>query len=111
MLVQATQALAGLEALFNGPAPARDPGQGGQRHRAGGVAAVIGQLAGALVAADHEPVLARLLARRRAVVVQAEERPVVQAVALGALTARHLLPRPRRDLPKQNVGAVGADAE
>jgi site-specific DNA recombinase len=96
---------------LNGPAPARDPGQGGQRHRAGGVAAVIGQLAGALVAADHEPVLACLLARRRAVVVQAEERPVVQAVALGALAARHLLPRPRRDLPKQNVGAVGADAE
>src|SRR6266705_3250181 len=68
---------------------------------AGRIAAVVGQLAGALVAADHEPVLPGLLARRRAVVVQAEKRPVVVAVAFGAFAGRHLLPCPRGDLPEQ----------
>jgi hypothetical protein len=65
----------------------------GQRHRVRGVAAVEGQLAGALVAADHEPV----------VVVQAQKRPVVQAVAFGARAARDLLPCPRGDLPEEVV--------
>jgi hypothetical protein len=69
------------------------PGEGG--------AAVEGQLAGALVAADHEPV----------VVVQAQKRPVVQAVAVGARAARDLLPCPRGDLPEQGVGTVGGAAE
>src|SRR6266542_1954263 len=88
VLVQATQALAGLERLFDGPAPSGDPDQDGQRGGAGRVAAVIGQLTGLAVAADHEPVPACLLARSGAGVVQAEERPVVVAVAFGALAAR-----------------------
>jgi hypothetical protein len=96
---------------LDGPAPARDPNQHGQRHRAGHGAAVVGQLAGALVTADHEPVLPGLLARRRAVVVQAEKRPVVVAVAFGAFAGRHLLPCPRGDLPEQGVGTLGGAAE
>ena len=43
--------------------------------------------------------------------VEAEKRPVVVAVAFGAFAGRHLLPRPRWDLPKQSVGAVGGAAE
>jgi hypothetical protein len=53
-------------------------------------------------------VLAVLLARPR-VVVEADERPVVVAVAFGAGAARHLLPCPGRDAAEQGVGAqVGA---
>src|SRR6266571_2611713 len=111
VLVQAAQALAGLEALFHRPAPPGDPDQDGQRGGAGRGAAVGGQLAGLVVAADHEPVLACLLTRRRAVVVEAQECPVVVAVAFGALAARHLLPCPRRDLPEQGVGTAGDAAE
>jgi hypothetical protein len=43
--------------------------------------------------------------------VEAEERPVVVAVALGALAARHLLPRPRRDMPEEGVGTLGGATE
>src|SRR5215203_2219060 len=112
MLVQAAQALAGLKTLFHRPTPPGDFDQDGQRGGTGRIAAVEGQLAGLAVAADHEPVLACLLGGGRAVVVvQAHKRPVVQAVALGAPAARHLLPRPRRDLGEQAVGAVSGAAE
>jgi hypothetical protein len=50
MGVQADQALAGLEALLDPPALPGDTDQPGQRHRPGRIAAVEGQLAGALVA-------------------------------------------------------------
>jgi hypothetical protein len=43
--------------------------------------------------------------------VEAEERPVVVAVALGAGAARHLLPRPRRDMPEEGVGTLGGATE
>jgi hypothetical protein len=75
-----------------------DADQRGQRHRTGHPAVVEGQLAGALVAADQQPALAVLVARSRLAVVEAAEHPVVPPVALGAEAARHLLPRPRRDL-------------
>jgi hypothetical protein len=56
-----------------------------------------------------------LVTRRRAVVVvavvQADECPVVPAVALGALAARELLPRPRRDTQEQGVGTLGGATE
>jgi hypothetical protein len=87
MGVQADQALGGLEALLDGPAAAGDPDQGGKRHRMGHPAAVESQLAGLAVAADQQPALASQLARSRAVVVEAEECPVVVAVALGAFAA------------------------
>jgi site-specific DNA recombinase len=96
------------------PAAPRHPDQHGQRHRAGHPAAVEGQLAGPLVAADHKPVLACLVIRCRAAVavavVQADECPVVQAVAFGAPAARHLLPCPRWDALEQGVGTVGGAA-
>src|SRR5215207_9630257 len=107
MGVQATKALAGLEALLDGPAPPGDSNQGGQRHRVGHEAAVEGQLAGLAVAADQQPALPSLTARCRVAVVQADERPVVVAVALGALTGRDALPSPRRDPPEEGVGAPG----
>src|SRR5215218_606041 len=44
------------------------------------------------------------------IVVKADERPVVEPVALGALAARHLLPGPRRDLADQGVSAVAGAA-
>ena len=110
MLVQATQALTSLQALLDGPAPARDPHQDGQGRRAGRVAAVEGQLAGPLVAADHEPMLAGLAARR-SLAIEAEERPVVVAVALGAPAGRHALPCPRWDMGDQGVGGAGGATE
>src|SRR6266545_7706406 len=55
VLVQATKALAGLEALLNGPAAPGNPGQHGKRDGSGHPAVVASQLAGPLVAADHEP--------------------------------------------------------
>jgi hypothetical protein len=67
--------------------------------------------AGALVAADHAPVLACLPGGGRAVVVQAQERPVVQAVAFGARAARDLLPCPRWDPGEQGVGTVAGAAK
>ena len=92
------------------PALPGDTDQPGQRHRPGRIAAVEGQLAGALVAADQQPVLPGLAAGRSLAVVQAEERPVVPAVALDAATGGDALPRPRRDTLEQGVGAVGAPA-
>ena len=58
VLVQTDKALAGLEALFDSPAASGDPDQDGQRDGAGRPAAVIGQLAGLVVAAQQQPVLA-----------------------------------------------------
>jgi hypothetical protein len=111
VLVQAGKALAGVEGLLNGPAPPGDLDQDGQRGGAGSRAAVVGQLAGRVVAADQQPVLARLAARSSLAMAQAQERPLVQAVALGALAARELLPRPRRDTPEQGVGTLGGATE
>ena len=51
-----------------------------------------------------------LAAGRSLAVVQAEERPVVPAVALDAATGGDALPGSRRDTPEQGVGAVGAPA-
>jgi hypothetical protein len=106
VLVQADQALAGLEALLDGPAAPGDPDQGGQKDGAGCPAAVEGQLAGSLVAADQQPVLGSLIAILAT--VEADERPVVIAVALGASAGRDALPGPRWDAPEQGVGTLGA---
>jgi len=97
VLVQADQALAGLESLFDRPAPPRDPDQSGQEHGAGCPAAVEGQLTGGAVAADQQPGLTSLAANMGSSVVQADKRPVVQAVALGAAAGGHALPGPRRN--------------
>jgi len=70
MGVQADQALAGLEALLDGPATPSDPDKDRQRHRAGHKAAVEGQLPGALVAADQQPALGGLASRTEAIVVE-----------------------------------------
>jgi hypothetical protein len=102
VLVQANQALAGLEALLDGPAPPGDSHQRGQRYRLGHEAAVEGQLAGSLVAADQQPVLGSLFAA-----VEAQECPVVVAVAFRAPASRDALPGPRWDTPEQGVGALG----
>src|SRR5215207_6246262 len=55
MLVQADQLLAGLEPLLDGPPGPGHPDQGRKRGGLGRVAAVEGQLPGALVAADQQP--------------------------------------------------------
>src|SRR5215216_3429110 len=55
VLVQATQALGGLEALLDPPAASGDPDQGSQGDRAWRPAAVEGQLTGLAVAADQQP--------------------------------------------------------
>jgi len=78
---------------LDAPALAGDLDQAGQRYWAGCVAAVVGQLAGGAAAADHEPVPSCLAGGRGTVVVQAEEGPVVQALALGACSGRDALPR------------------
>jgi hypothetical protein len=96
---------------LDGPAPPSDPDQDRQRHRAGHKAAVEGQLPGALIAADQQPALGGMAAAIRLIVVEAEERPVVEAVAFGALAARDLLPCPRRNVPEQGVGTLGRAAE
>ena len=92
------------------PSAARRPGPGESAAPGEGAAAVESQLAGALVAADHEPVLACWPGGSRALMVQAQKRPAVQALAFGVLAARDLLPCPRGDLPDQGVGTVGGDA-
>jgi site-specific DNA recombinase len=95
---------------LDGPAPPSDPDKDGQRYRAGHKAAVEGQLPGLLVAADQQPALGGLASMTEAIVVEADERPVVEAVTLGALAARDLLPGPRRNPGGQLVGAVGVAA-
>jgi hypothetical protein len=57
MLVQADQALGGLEAFFDGPAPSCDLDEDAQRDRAGRPAVVEAQLVGGAVAADQQPTL------------------------------------------------------
>src|ERR687898_153511 len=57
----------------------------GPRCGAGCPATVEGQLTGPAVAAHQQPMLASLAARMRGAVIQADERPVVQAVTLCAL--------------------------
>jgi hypothetical protein len=91
--------------------PVGHPDQGGKRHRVGHPAAVEGQLAGLLVAADQQPALRCLVAMSRIAVVQADERPVVVAVAFGALAGRHALPCPRRDAGGQGVDAAAGAAD
>jgi hypothetical protein len=46
----------------------------------------------------------------RVAFIQADERPVVPAVALGTSPGRDALPGPCRDLLEQGVGALGARA-
>ena len=70
MGVQADQALAGLEALLDGPAAAGDPDQGGQGDRTWRPAMVEGQLAGLEVTAHQQPALPSLTARWRVAVVR-----------------------------------------
>src|SRR6266540_363782 len=67
VLVQATQALAGLKSLLHRPAASCHPGQDGQWGGTGREAAVEGQLAVLAIAADQQPVLARLAVGRGAV--------------------------------------------
>ena len=69
---------------------------------------VEGPLAGPLVAAQQQPALTVLLARRG---IKADERPVVPAVPLGALSRRDALPRPRRDPPEQGIGTLAGTAD
>jgi hypothetical protein len=106
MLVQADQAFGGLEAFLDGPAASGDPDQGGQRDRAWRPAVVEGQLAGGAVAAHQQPALPGV-ARVTLARVELDKRPVVVAVALGALAGRDALPGPHRNPPAQGVGAVG----
>ena len=67
------------------PSAARRPGAGEPAAPGEGAAAVESQLAGVLVAAGHEPVLACWPGGSRALVVQAQKRPAVQALALMSL--------------------------
>src|SRR5829696_1158496 len=92
LLVQADQPLTGLEPLLDGPPGPGHPDQGRKWSGVGRVAAVERQLSGALVAAEQQPMPPGLVAV--VVMVKADERPVVEPVALGALAARHLLPGP-----------------
>ena len=91
VLVQAGQAFAGLEALLDPPALAGDLDQGGERHRAGGVAPVVGDLTGGVVAADQQPVLPGV-----GIGGDRDPGPRVQPVALGAGPGGQSLPRPGR---------------
>jgi hypothetical protein len=88
VLVQAGQALAGLEILFHGPAAPGDLHQGGQRDGVRGIAAVEGQFPGARGAADQQPAVPR------AGVADADPGPVVVAVAFGACPGGQPLPGP-----------------
>jgi hypothetical protein len=107
MLIQADQAFGGLEGLLDGPSASGDPDQDGQRHRPWRPAAVIGQLAGLVVAAQQQPVLAWVV-RVTVARVKLDKCPVVQAVAFGAAPSRHALPGLRWDPGGQRVGAIGA---
>lgn len=53
VLIQAGEALAGLESLLDPPAGSGDAGQGGQRYWTWAETAVVGHLAGGAVAADQ----------------------------------------------------------
>src|SRR5215470_11724458 len=81
------------------PADPRDPHQHGQRDMAGRVAAVVGQFAGAPVAADQQPVPSRPAG------LDAHPGPVIPAVALGARARRQPLPGPRWQHGSQRVRA------
>jgi hypothetical protein len=72
------------------PAAPGDPDQHCKRHGTGHPAAVEGQLPCLLVAADQQPVLGCcLVAVPWVAVIEADERPVVVAVAFGALADTH----------------------
>ena len=89
MLIQASQAFAGLEVLLDGPAEPGHLHQGGQRDRAGAVAAVEGQFPGAPVPADQQvPV-------PRAGIADGDPCPVVPSVSFGADPCGQRLPGPR----------------
>ena len=61
MLIKPGQALGSLEALLDAPALPGHAHQRGQRHRVRAVAAQVGQLAGAVVAADEQLMLTGLV--------------------------------------------------
>jgi hypothetical protein len=91
MLVQASQTLAGLEALLDRPATPGDADQFAQRHRVRGVAAVERQLTGPGVAADQQPpvlsvqrVVGIAVSSGVGAVVMGDPRPLVEALALCA---------------------------
>jgi hypothetical protein len=78
VLVEAGEALAGLEVLLDGPAEPRDPDEGGQRDRVRAVAVLEGQFAGAPVPPDEQ------VPASRAVAVDGDPGAVVPALPLGA---------------------------
>jgi hypothetical protein len=82
VLIQAGQALAGLEVLLDRPAKPGDLDQGGQRDRLRGVAVVEGQFPGAPVPADQQAPVSG------AGVADGDPGPVVPPVSLGAITCR-----------------------
>ena len=104
MLVQPGQALAGLEVLLDRPPEPGDLDQRGQRDVPGCVAPVVGQFAGAPVAADQQPVVPGLAG------VGSDPGSVVVAVAFGTRTGGVPLPRRPGQLAGEFVGAAGAQA-
>src|SRR5205823_14672998 len=103
VLVQPGQAFAGLEGLLDGPPSSGDGDQGAQRDRVGAVAAEVGQLAGAPVAAGQQPVAAAVAGGG-----EVDQRPVVLALALGPGSAGIPPPCPCEHPSGQCVGAEDA---
>jgi hypothetical protein len=92
MLVEPGQRLGGLERFLDPPALPGHPHEGAQWHRTWGVAAQVGQFAGAVVAADQQVMMTGVG------VVLGPQRgpgPGVKAVPVAARAGRVFLPRPR----------------
>ena len=87
---------------FRGPAQPGDLDQGGERDRAGTIAAVERQLPGAAAPADQQPATARQPG------VDAGPGPVIPAVALGAPAGRIPLPRAAGQAARDRPGRAGA---
>jgi hypothetical protein len=96
VLIQAGQALSGLEILFDGPAEPGDCDQGGQRDLLQAVAPVEGQFPGVAVAADQQVPVSR------AGVADGDPGPVIPAMSFSAGTCGQPLP----GLPGQARGQL-----
>jgi hypothetical protein len=102
VFVEAGQALAGLECFLDGPAPSSDADVVGEGDRIRAVAAVVGQLAGLVVAAHQQVVVAGV-----GVTGDLDQRPGIPALSFGAGPGAEALPLAAAQRSRELVHTMG----